>query len=102
GTPSRNTGSVDADCTSATISGNVVSEVIIHAAATSFIHTQTLAVNVADHSMRKAEWRSGAKAPLRVLSARAVSGIVPLAHQSASWNAASRLPLIPGKITVMI
>ncbi|MNT47399.1 hypothetical protein D3C72_1841110 [compost metagenome] len=52
GRPSRNTGRVEADCTSATQIGEVVSEVIIHAAATSFIHMQMLAMSQVLHSMR--------------------------------------------------
>ena len=42
--PSRNTGRVEADCTSATQIGVLVSVVIVHAAATSFIHMHRLAV----------------------------------------------------------
>ena len=52
GKPSKNTGKVDADCTSATQSGVVVMEVIIQAAATSFIHMQVLATNQVLHNMR--------------------------------------------------
>ena len=54
GSPSRNTGSVEADCTSATHSGVLVIDVIIHAAATSFIHMQMLAVSETVQSMRNA------------------------------------------------
>ncbi len=52
GRPNRNTGSVDAACTRATIVGEAVSVVIIQAAATSFIHIETLAVSQTVHSMR--------------------------------------------------
>ncbi|MDT4847346.1 hypothetical protein FQZ97_813980 [compost metagenome] len=60
GRPRRNTGKVDAVCTSATHSGVVVSEVIIQAAATSLIHMHTLAMSQVIHNMRKSGWRSGA------------------------------------------
>ena len=62
GKPSKSTGSVDADCTSATQMGDVVSEVIIQAAATSFIHMQTLAMSQVLHSMRKTGSDNGASA----------------------------------------
>ena len=52
GRPSRNIGSVEAVCTSATHSGDVFSEVIIQAAATSFIHMLTLAASQIVHSLR--------------------------------------------------
>src|SRR5690349_6267860 len=53
GRPSRKTGRVEADCTSATITGDVDSDVISQAAATSFIHMQVLAVAQTPHSIRK-------------------------------------------------
>ena len=62
GSPSRNTGSVEAVCTSATITGLVVSVVISQAAATSFIHIVMLAASQASHSMRKVRSFSGARA----------------------------------------
>ena len=62
GRPSRNTGSVDAVCTSATHTGLGASEVISQAAATSFIHMVTLAASQASHSMRKTGLRSGSSA----------------------------------------
>jgi len=62
GTPSRNTGNVDADCTSATITGSVVSEVMSQAAATSFIHMHIFAVSHVPQSMRNVACRSGAQA----------------------------------------
>ena len=52
GSPSTNTGRVDAVCTSATQIGKVVSDVIIQAAATSFIHCETLAASQVNHNMR--------------------------------------------------
>ncbi|GLS98316.1 hypothetical protein GCM10007918_56080 [Piscinibacter gummiphilus] len=52
---------MDADCTSATITGDVVSDVIIHAAATSFIHMQMLAVSQTLHNMRNTGCESGAQ-----------------------------------------
>src|SRR5574344_1665188 len=61
GRPSKNTGRVEAVCTSATSTGEVVSEVIIHAAATSFIQTQILATSVTLHSSRKVGVRKGAQ-----------------------------------------
>jgi len=66
GSPSRNTGSVDAVCTSATITGLGVSEVITQAAVTSFIHIATLAAKVASHRLRKTVVRNGAKVALLV------------------------------------
>jgi len=62
GTPSRNTGSVDADCTSATMMGDGLSEVMSQAAATSFIHMQTLAATHTPHSMRNTGLLSGVQA----------------------------------------
>ena len=61
GRPSRNTGRVEADCTSATSTGEVVSVVISHAAATSFIHMQVLAATQVSHSMRNTGTDRGAK-----------------------------------------
>ena len=49
-------------CTSATITGLGDSDVIIQAAATSFIHMQTLAVSQASHRRRKSGLPSGAQA----------------------------------------
>jgi hypothetical protein len=60
GRPSRNTGSVDAVCTSATQIGVAVSDVIIQAAATSFIHMLMLAISQVIHSMRKTGSLNGA------------------------------------------
>ena len=62
GKPNRNTGKVDAVCTNATQMGIVVIELIIHAAATSFIHMQTLAVSQVNHNMRNTGTRNGASA----------------------------------------
>jgi hypothetical protein len=59
GRPSRNTGSVEADCTNATITGDVVSVVISHAAATSFIHMQMFDVSQVIQSSRKTGFASG-------------------------------------------
>ncbi len=52
GRPSRNTGRVDAVCTSATQIGVGASEVIIQAAATSFIHIDMLAASQVNHNIR--------------------------------------------------
>ena len=62
GKPKRNTGKVEAVCTSATQMGMVVIELIIHAAATSFIHMQTLAVSQVNQSMRNTGTCRGARA----------------------------------------
>ena len=70
GKPSRNTGKVEADCTSATQIGEVVSEVIIHAAATSFIHMEMLAISQVLHSRRNTGNPSGVNAPMRRGSGR--------------------------------
>jgi hypothetical protein len=64
GRPSRNTGSVEAVCTIATITGLVVSDVITQAAVTSFIHIEMLAANVASHRLRNTPVRNGAKVGL--------------------------------------
>ena len=66
GKPNRETGSVDAVCTSATQIGDVVSDVIIQADATSFIHMQTFAVSQALQSIRKTGFFSGARAAMAV------------------------------------
>ena len=62
GRPSRNTGKVEADCTSATQIGEVVIEVISQAPATSLIHMQMLAVSQVPHSMRYTGSLSGPQA----------------------------------------
>ena len=59
GRPNRNTGSEAAVATSATITGEVVSVVISHAAATSFIHMQMFAVTQTPQSMRNTGLSSG-------------------------------------------
>ena len=59
GKPSKNTGRVDAVCTKATQIGEVVKEVIIQAAATSFIHIETLAASQVPHSILKTGIFSG-------------------------------------------
>src|SRR5687767_1050417 len=74
GSPSRNTGSVEADCTSATITGDEVSEVISQAAATSFIHMQALAVTHTPHSMRNTGWASGAQADTGAVAVAGTGG----------------------------
>ena len=76
GRPSKKTGSVDAVCTRATSTGEVVSEVIIQAAATSFIHMQMLAASVTPQSMRKlGEAASGAQVDTGL--AACVLGVAP-------------------------
>ena len=62
GMPSRKTGSVDAVCTRATMTGLVVSVVMSQAAATSFIHIVMLAASQASQSMRNVRSFSGASA----------------------------------------
>src|SRR4051794_33321382 len=62
GRPSRKTGMVAADCTSATQIGEVVMDVIIQAAATSFIHMQMLATSQVVQSMRNTGRWNGAQA----------------------------------------
>ena len=54
GRPSKKTGKVAADCTSATQIGVVVIDVINQAAATSFIHMQVLATSQVLQSRRNA------------------------------------------------
>src|SRR6218665_123883 len=67
GRPSKNTGSVDADCTSATRIGELDSVVTSQAAATSFIHMQVLAVTQVSHNMRNTGIVSGASAGIDAL-----------------------------------
>jgi hypothetical protein len=74
GSPSRNTGKVDAVCTSATSTGLVVNVVISHAAATSFIHIVMLAANQASHSMRNTGVENGASAEVEWAGSAAASG----------------------------
>ena len=62
GSPSRKTGSEEAVCTRAIRVGEVVRWVICHAAATSFIHMQTLDASHTDQSIRNVFRRSGAHA----------------------------------------
>ena len=59
GRASRNTGRAEAACTRATHSGVGASDVISHAAATSFIHMLVLAVNQTSHSIRYTGSRKG-------------------------------------------
>src|SRR5450830_2116199 len=68
GRPSRNIGKVEAVCTRATQIGVVVSEVIIHAAATSFIHMQILAISQVPHSMRNTGRVKGTRADRELAS----------------------------------
>ena len=53
GTPSKRTGKLDAVCTNAISKGESVKDVIIHAAATSFIHIQMLAMSQTIQRVRK-------------------------------------------------
>ena len=62
GRPSRNTGRVPADWTSATHRGVGAIEVMSHAAATSFIHIVVFAAIQVSHSIRNTGCRSGARA----------------------------------------
>ena len=62
GKPSKNMGSVEADCTSATHSGVVVMDVINQAAATSFIHMQMLATSAVLQSRRNTGYLIGPQA----------------------------------------
>jgi hypothetical protein len=62
GKPSRNTGSVEADCTSATQIGVLVSVVMVQAAATSVIHMHRFAVSQVLHSSRKTGTLKGSSA----------------------------------------
>src|SRR5882762_4899702 len=62
GTPSRKTGKVDADCTSATMMGDGLSDVMSQAAATSFIHMHTLDAIHTPQSMRNTGCSSGVHA----------------------------------------
>jgi hypothetical protein len=82
GSPSTNTGSVDAVATSATITGEVVSRVINHADATSFIHMHVLAVNHVSHNRRNTGLAKGARAPDGAASVAAGDGGVDDMQQS--------------------
>jgi len=53
---------VEAVCTSATSIGEVVSEVISQAAATSFIHIEMLAASQVNHNIRNTGMLKGARA----------------------------------------
>jgi len=72
--PSRNTGSVEAVCTSATITGEGVNVLINHAAATSFIHFVVFATNQTHHNTRKAGSANGRHAALVRSNAGGASG----------------------------
>src|SRR5687767_11296409 len=79
GSPSRKTGSADAVCTSAISVGEVVSDVISQAAATSFIHIETFEAAHTSHNIRKVRSRRGAHAvPPSCLGGAAVPGSSPL------------------------
>src|SRR6185503_1417494 len=60
GSPSRNTGSDEAVCTSAMSVGELVSVVITHAAATSFIHIETFEPTHTSQRLRNVRSPSGA------------------------------------------
>ena len=62
GSPSRKTGSDEAVCTSAMSVGEVVSVVICHAAATSFIHMQVFDASHTSQSDRNVAILRGAHA----------------------------------------
>jgi hypothetical protein len=99
GRPSRNTGSVEADWTSATRMGEVVSVVISQAAATSFIHMQVLAATQVSQSMRntgtdkgangesEAAWFSAALSP----NWAATDSSVPCARSARAARSAAAL-----------
>jgi hypothetical protein len=59
GSASRIMGSVDAVCSRATSTGWLDTVVMSHAAATSHIHVQVLAVSHAIHSILNARMRNG-------------------------------------------
>src|SRR6186997_1532159 len=88
GRPSRKTGKVDADWTSATITGDLDSDVISQAAATSFIHMQELAVAQTTHSIRNVGCVRGPHGPgfgvassAEPLDASLMAGrFLPIAH----------------------
>src|SRR5690349_8204264 len=75
GKPSRKTGSVDADCTRATHRGEGASDVMSHAAATSFIHIVVLATIQVAHSMRNTGLRNGARAERDSSSVATAAGV---------------------------
>src|SRR5258706_13830816 len=90
GRPRRNTGSEEAVCTSAISIGEVVSEVISHAAATSFIHMQTLETSHTSHSIRKVGSRNGVhRDPLSTLGSLPVSRFSPVMDVRLSSDSAA-------------
>src|SRR5204862_6822755 len=92
GTPSRNTGAVETDCTSATITSDTDSEVISHAAATSFIHMQALAVTHPPHSMRNTGCASGVHADTGAMALAPPAEEASLMPVNLSPDAALRSP----------
>ena len=74
GRPSRNTGRVEADCTSATQIGVVVSVVMVQAAATSLIHMHRLATSQVLQSRRNTGTPSGWRAVTERRAARRGGG----------------------------
>src|SRR4030095_14027252 len=91
GRPRRNTGSDDADWTSATITGDVVSVVINHADATSFIHMQMFDVSQVIHSSRNTGFASGVHGDCGT-AARSVPACVMAPIVLASRNAPRAAP----------
>ena len=85
GSPNRNTGNVDAVCTRATITGLVVSVVISHAAATSFIHIVMLAASQASHRPLKTGPFRGAGAAGVIIAVRYSSK-----RQGPAWRGLGR------------
>jgi hypothetical protein len=78
GSPSRNTGIEEAVCTRAMSVGDVVSEVMIHAAVTSFIHMQMFEASHTSHSIRKVRSRSGRQAEAGMDSGAGTAGRLSL------------------------
>src|SRR5260221_6900344 len=90
GSPGRNPGREEAVCTNAINIGEVVSEVISHAAATSFIHMQMLETSHTSHSIRKVGSRRGAHAdPFSTLGSLPVSRFSPVMDVRLSSDAAA-------------
>jgi hypothetical protein len=76
GTPRMKTGNVDAVCTRATISGEVLNEVMSHAAATSFIHMHKLASSHPVQRIRNTGLLNGVQAEGRLSATSTTSAHV--------------------------
>jgi len=95
GTPNKSTGRFAAVCTKAINVAEVVSEVIIQAAATSLVYMQMLATSHVDHRARKTgNDFSGANHPGTLLGSRVFMLINPILLELYKWRIATHALMV--------